>query len=112
MTLNELPKRQWRSFFDALAPLLRGGAVEVETAGLGLDAKLAADWVRLDELGYDAERGVLELAVQGTDREIRRPARIFVRTEEGCLHSIEVVDSAGGHDFVIFREPLLLPEPA
>ncbi|HYL24775.1 MAG TPA: DUF5335 family protein [Burkholderiales bacterium] len=112
MTLRQLPKRQWQQFFDALAPLLREGTVEVETAGLGLDAKLAQDWVRLAELAYDAERGALQLAAQGTERQIRHPAQVLVRIEDECLHSLELVDRAGEHDFVIFREPLPLPEPA
>jgi hypothetical protein len=92
--------------------LLRDGTVEVETAGLGMDAKLATDWARLTGLAYDAKRGVLEFEVQGAGRQGRRPAQVLVRIEDECLHYLELVDGAGTHDFFIFREPLLLPEPA
>jgi len=49
---------------------------------------------------------------EGTERQIRHPAQVLVRVEDECLHSLELVDRAGEHDFVIFREPLPLPEPA
>lgn len=71
--------------------------------------RASKDWARLAELSYDAANDVLEIATHGADRAIHRPARIYVRDEDG-LQSIEVVDGEGRRDFVIFKEPLHLAE--
>lgn len=111
MSQTELARRHWEAFFERLAPLLRASVVQVETSGLGLGDRIAADWARLAELSYDAGKDLLEIGAHGADRTIHRPARIYVRDEEGWLQSIEIVDGEGRRDFVIFKEPLHLAAP-
>ena len=110
--MRELAKAQWQSYFDRLAPLLRASVVEVEATGLRLGPHVAADWVRLAEVSYDPAADLLEIAAHGGERRIAHPAKVRVREDDGCLQSIEVLDGHGGHEVVIFRQPLRLPQRA
>jgi hypothetical protein len=89
--LNQLAKPQWQSFFARLSPLLRAQVVEVEVNGLGLGARISADWVRLAELSYGAQNDL--------------------RQDGAQLQSIEIVDSEGKRNSLIFKEPLRLAAP-
>lgn len=112
MSLSPLAKPEWRSFFDAVSPSLRASVVEVEVSGLGLEARIARDWARLAALSYSEHNDILEISVHGADLAIRRPARIHLRRDGPWLQSVEILDSEGNHAFVIFKEPLRLPQPS
>jgi hypothetical protein len=109
--LIQLAKPQWQSFFARLSSLLRAQVVEVEVFGLGLGAQVSADWVRLAELSYDAQNDLLEIGVYGAERAIHRPAQIHLRQDDAQLQSIEIVDSEGKRNSLIFKEPLRLAAP-
>lgn len=111
MTLTQLAKPQWRSFFEELSPSLRANVVEVEASGLGLGAKIAGDWARLAALSYNGENDILEISVHGADLAIHRPAQIHVRRDNAWLQSVEILDSEGKRAFVIFKEPLRTAQP-
>ena len=106
MTLTQLAKPQWQSFFERLSTLLRANVVEVEVSGLGLVDKIAADWVRLAVFAYNEDNDLLEISVHGADLAIHRPAQIHVRRDESLLQSIEIVDNEGNRTFVILKTPL------
>jgi hypothetical protein len=111
-TLRNLPKDEWRGFFDRVSKPLLGRWAEIEVAALDLGDQIVAEWVPLIGITYDSKDDLLDVALDRANRLIRHPQEIMVEEAESGLASVAVVDADGARHVVRLKEPLALPPAA
>lgn len=111
MTLTEIPRAQWRQFFDAASRQLGARPTKVEVTGLGLGDQIAADWVDLVGVTYEPKDDTFTVAVEGLQHRIEHPRSIHVERDVQHIGSIEVIGPDDTHHIVQFSTPLELPPP-
>jgi len=111
MTLRQLAKPQWQTYFDRVSAALGAKLVEIEVTGLGLGDQVEAEWIPLVGLSYDPADDLVAVIAEGVRHLIRHPKQIHVEHDTESLHSVEVIDAEGVHHFVLLRDPLSLPAP-
>ena len=111
-TLRNLPKTEWRGFFDRISKPLIGKRAEIEVAALDLGDQIVAEWVPLIGITYDSQDDLLDVALDRANRLIRHPREILVEEAETGLASVAVVDADGARHIVRLKEPLTLPPGA
>lgn len=109
---KKLEKSQWRVYFDRMSKGLVGKRAEIEVASLKLGDKIEAEWLPLLGISYDPANDAIDIALEGLDHRIHKPREVYVEEEGLTLSSLEVVDSEGTRQIVLFRDPLALPAPA
>jgi hypothetical protein len=110
--LRNLPKTEWREFFDRMSKPLLGKWAEIEMAELDLGDQVIAEWVPLIGITYDSQDDLLDVALDRANRLIRHPREIVVEEAETGLASVAVVDADGGKHIVRLKDPLDLPPAA
>jgi hypothetical protein len=113
--LRNIPKSEWRSFFDRMSKALLGKWAEIEVAQLDLGDQIVAEWIPLLGVTYDSKDDLLDVALDRLDHLIYRPKEIIVDESPDGLSSVAVVDADGARQVVTFKVPLMLPasnEPA
>ena len=108
-TLN-VPRSEWRGFFDRVSKGLRGTRAEIEVASLDLGDQIVAEWVPLVGITYDSADDLLDVALDGASHLIRHPRQIVVEETDNGLGSVAVVDGEGATQVVRLKEPLMLPD--
>ena len=73
--------------------------------------QVAAKWLPLFGITYDAKDDLLKIAMEGLDHLIHKPREIAVVDGPSGLGSMEIVDSDRRRQIVKLMEPLLLPPP-
>src|SRR5882762_145619 len=111
-TLRNLPREQWRGFFDRMSKPLLGKWAEIEVAALDLGDQIVAEWIPLIGITYDSKDDLLDVALDRANRLIRHPQEILVEEAEAGLASVAVVDADGARHIVRLKEPLGLPPAA
>jgi hypothetical protein len=111
MTLTQLAKPQWQSYFDKVAKAMGAKLVQVEVTGLGLGDQVQVEWLPLIGISYDPKDDILAVAVEGIEHNIQHPKQIHVEQDMESLHSIEAVDADGDHHILLLKDPLSLPGP-
>jgi hypothetical protein len=111
MTLTQLAKPQWQSYFDRVAKTLGAKLVQVEVTGLGLGDQVQVDWLPLIGISYDSRNDILAIAVEGVEHNIQHPKQIHVEQDVETLYSIQAVDAEGDHHILLLKDPLSLPAP-
>jgi Family of unknown function (DUF5335) len=109
MALRNLPKAEWRGFFDRMSGPLLGKWAEVEVASLGLGDQVTDEWVPMIGITYDAKDDLVDVALSRANRLIRHPKEITVDEAPGGLASVAVLDEEGTRHVVRLKEPLGLP---
>jgi nucleotide-binding universal stress UspA family protein len=112
MASRELPKEQWQTYCDRISKGLAGQRAHIEVGGLGLGDQVAAKWLPLFGITYDAKDDLLEIAMEGLDHLIHRPREIAVDDGPSGLGSMAIVDPDRRRQIVKLMEPLLLPRPS
>jgi hypothetical protein len=107
--MRDLPKTEWRRFFDRMSKPLLGKWAEVEVASLDLGDQITAEWVPLIGITYDSRDDLVDVALDRANRLIRHPTAIIVEEAPTGLESVAVIDAEGARHFVKLREPLALP---
>jgi hypothetical protein len=113
MATRNIPKREWRSFFDMLSKALTGQQTEVETASLDLGDQIVAERLPLVGITYDTHNDLLDVALQGREHFnhlIRHPKEIVVQQEGGAIEGVAVKTEDGTEEMLRFKESLRLPE--
>ena len=110
--LRNLPKTEWREFFDRMSKPMLGKWAEIEVAELDLGDQIVAEWVPLIGITYDSQDDLLDVALDRANRLIRHPREIVVEEAETGLASVAVVDADGARHIVRLKEPLDLPPAA
>jgi hypothetical protein len=111
-TLRNLPKDEWRGFFDRMSKPLLGKLAEIEVAALDLGDQVVAEWVPLIGITYDSKDDLLDVALDRANRLIRHPQEILVEEADAGLASVAVLDADGARHVVRLKEPLALPPAA
>jgi hypothetical protein len=106
--LTNVPKSEWRPFFDRMSKTLLGKRAEIEVASLDLGDQIVAEWVPLIGITYDSHDDVLEVALQSGSHVIRQPREIVVDEGPAGLATIAVIDLEGARQVVRLKEPLAL----
>jgi hypothetical protein len=106
---RQLPKSEWRGFFDLMSKALLGKRAEIEVASLDLGDQIVAEWVPLVGITYDSKDDLLDVALDRAGRLIRRPQQIEVEEGPAGLVGVAVVDANGARHFVRLKDPLMLP---
>jgi hypothetical protein len=108
-TLRNLPKAEWRGFFDRMSKPLLGKWAEVEVASLDLGDQVVDEWIPMIGITYDSKDDLVDVALDRTNRLIRHPTAITVEEAPTGLASIAVVDAEGARHVVRLKDPLALP---
>jgi hypothetical protein len=108
-TLRNLPKAEWRGFFDRMSKPLLGRRAEVEVASLALGDQIVAEWIPMIGITYDSRDDLVDVALDHVNRLIRHPKEITVEEAPSGLASVAVVDADGARHVVRLKEPLALP---
>jgi len=111
MANKELPRREWRPFFDFLSKAVAGQNVEVEVVGLNLGDQIEQDWLRLKGLTYGPKDDIFYVYTEGLDHMIRSPSQIFTDWSGTELRVIEVYDKDNRSHIIKLKDSLLL-EPS
>jgi hypothetical protein len=107
--MRDLPRTEWRRFFDRMSKPLLGKWAEVEVASLDLGDQITAEWIPLIGITYDSRDDLVDVALDRANRLIRHPTAIIVEEAPTGLESVAVIDAEGARHFVKLREPLALP---
>ena len=111
MPTRKLDKAEWRQFCDSVSKTLLGKRAEIEVDALALGGQIAAIWLPLLGISYDPKDDIVEVALEGVDHLIAKPAELYVETSPTGITAIEVVDREGVRQIVRLRDPLMLPAP-
>jgi uncharacterized protein DUF5335 len=107
--LRNIPKSEWREFFDRISRALAGRWAEIEVSSLDLGDQVLAEWVPLVGVTYDSQDDLLDVALSSIDHLIRHPRDIVVDETPRGVTSIAVVDADGARQVITLKEPLTLP---
>jgi hypothetical protein len=111
-TLRNLPKAEWRGFFDLMSKSLLGKWAEVEVASPDLGDQVVVEWIPMLGITYDSRDDLVDVALDRANRLIRSPKEITVEEAPTGLASVAVVDAEGARHVVRLKEPLALPPSA
>lgn len=111
MTLREIERPNWQTYFDRVSAALGTVTVEIEAAGLSLGDQVEAEWLPLVGLSYEPANDVFAVMTEDLQHVVRHPKRIHVEHDTEGLRSVEVIDNEGVHHYVRLREALRLPAP-
>ena len=106
---RDLPRSEWRPFFDGLSKALIGKSTEIEVAGADLGDQLLAEWIPMLGISYDTKSDRLDLMLARTSHAIEHPERIGIDEDSNGVSVIAVVDREGQRTVVTLKEPLSLP---
>jgi Family of unknown function (DUF5335) len=108
-TQLQLPKSEWRKYFDLMSSALLGRSAEIEVASLDLGDQIVAEWIPLLGITYDSKDDLLDVALDRSNHLLRHPKEILVDEGPAGLVSVAVIDEDGARHTVRLKEPLMLP---
>jgi hypothetical protein len=109
MTTKRVPPAEWKGVFEKFTrEYLRDDlpeTVTIEVVSPELGDQVAARDARLLGLTYDPKSMALEIALDGADHLVFRPAEIWVIENEtdGFIESIDLVRADGTKEIVYLR---------
>src|SRR5438128_2920520 len=103
-----VPRADWRQFFDRMSSALLGKWAEIEVASLDLGDQIVAEWVPLVGITYDSRDDLLDVALDRANRLIRRPQEIEIDESADGLKSVAVLDAEGIRHVLRLKTPILL----
>ena len=113
MAMHNLPKRAWKSYFEAMSDALIGKWAEVEVASLDLGDQTVAEWLPLLGITYDDKDDLVDVSLGGENQLnhlIRRPTQIEIVDEPGDVRSIAITTADGSVQVLKLKDPLRLPQ--
>ncbi len=105
---RELPKNEWRRFFDAISSGLPGKAVDITLITPQERVHQSCVW-QLHGVTYDPHDDALIISCRQQEHVIASPLEIRIDRDAFRINSIEVIKGPGDLELVRFVEPLLLP---
>ncbi len=108
---RKLEKAEWQVFLERASKGLVGKRAEIDVAAAKIGSQVEAEWVPLLGIVYDPKSDIVEIVLEGLDHLINKPQELYVEEDAGRLSSLEVVDAAGTHQIVKFKDPLMLSAP-
>jgi hypothetical protein len=107
--IEQVPKSEWRAFFDRLSKALLGKWAEIEVASLELGDQILSEWIPLLGITYDGKDDLVDVALDRSNHLIRHPRDIVVENADGGVVSVAVIDKDGMRHVVRLKQPLMLP---
>jgi hypothetical protein len=107
MSINRIEKSQWKSYFDRMSSALAGKRLEIDIVSPAIGDQ-EAHQVPVSGVTYDPKDDVLAVIGEGIDHSISHPDQINVDERMDQVHSLEVIDNAGGHHILKLKDPLEL----
>jgi hypothetical protein len=111
MSVHQVDKSHWKTFFDTLTRTLVGKRAEVEVAALDLGDQIEAEWAPLIGISYDPKDDLIEVALESFDHLILEPREVYVDYNVGGVIGLEVIDAGDVRQIVKLKDPLALPAP-
>jgi hypothetical protein len=111
MSVHQVDKSHWKSFFDTLTRTLARKRAEVEVASLDLGDQIGAEWAPLIGIAYDPTDDLVAVALEGLDHLIIEPREVYIDYDVGGLIGLEVIDAADVRQIIKLKDPLALPAP-
>jgi len=108
---RKVEKAEWQSFLERVSKELTGKRAEIEVASAKLGDQIEAEWVPLLGLAYDPKSDIVEVVLDGLDHMINKPQELYAEEDGGRLLNLEVVDAAGVHQIMRFKDALMLTGP-
>jgi hypothetical protein len=109
MAWRDLPKSEWRSFFDRMSRALIGKWAEIEVASSELGDQIVAEKLPVIGITYDSRDDLLDVASERANRLIRHPRAIEIEEAVIGVSAVAVLDDEGTRHIVTLKEPLALP---
>ncbi|MEV6151930.1 DUF5335 family protein [Nonomuraea sp. NPDC052129] len=110
----ELPREQWRQFFDNLSRQYEGSDVTVEVLSRTFGDLMQAEKLPLAYLEYDDKDDIFTVAIGGRDGRypvvlahlIQRPQTIFADTVVPDMpRAFDIVDAEGTQTIIMLHDP-------
>jgi hypothetical protein len=111
MASRTLAKPEWQSYCDRISKGLTGKRAQIEVTGLRIGDQIAAKWLPLFGITYDAKDDLLEIGLEGLDHLINKPLAISVDDGPEGLTDMEIIDSEGRRQILRLMNPLMLSTP-
>jgi hypothetical protein len=105
-----VPKPEWREFFDRFSSALSGKEAQVEVASLALGDQIVADWVPIQGITYDTADDLLDVSLDHLTHMIRHPRDIVIEEGPGGVSTVAVALRDGSRQVIRLKQPLMLPE--
>src|SRR5262245_45296177 len=98
--LQNVPRAEWRVFFDRMLKALMGKWAEIEVASLDLGDQIVAEWVPLVGITYDSKDDMLDVALDRSNHLIQHPRQIVVEETSSGLTTVAVIDEQGERQII------------
>ena len=103
-TLRNLPKEQWRGFFDRMSKPLLGKWAEIEVAALDLGDQIVAEWVPLIGITYDSKDDLLDVVFDAFYAEAGKLLAETVSARNSGL-PMDIIDEAIRLNHALVHQP-------
>lgn len=110
MSMRVIPRAEWRRFCNRVSKTVGEGRAELDVASLDLGDRVAARWLPLFGIVFDARADVLEIALDGVSHSILSPRQLVLEETDRGLVAIEIVEADDTVETLRFREPLRLAQ--
>jgi hypothetical protein len=107
--LLNIPKAEWKGFFERMSKALLGKWAEIEVASLDLGDQIVAEWIPLLGITYDSKDDLVDVALDRANHLIRGPKEIVVEETAEGIASVAVADHDGARQIIRLKQPLALP---
>ena len=108
MTIKQLSKDKWSSFFSSFPKGGQYEEVHIEAISDKIGDQIDAEWEPLKEICFDASNNELEITTQNVGHFIRAPSEVYVDETSSKQMMIEVLDSEGTKYILRIRNALAL----
>ena len=109
-TTRELPRDEWKSYFNRFYRHSVNHQIEFEVIGLDIGDQIKEEWAELKGITYDHEDDALYVMTDPVVHRIQRPVKIFVIEDNGKWGTINVIDHSGFSQIIKLKEPVMFQE--
>ena len=107
--LMNVPKPEWREYFDRFSSALSGTQAEVEVASLDLGDQIVAEWIPLQGITYETADDLLDVSFDRLTHLIRHPRDIIVEEGPAGISSVAIALRDGSRQVIRLKQSLMLP---
>jgi hypothetical protein len=106
MTIAQIEKAEWKTFFDQLSKSLEGNFAEIELNSLAIGNQVQTQWTPLFGISYDKKKQLIEVFMENLGHQISRPDKVFVEQQGLSISSLEIIDEEDTRQIIKLRRPL------
>jgi hypothetical protein len=106
MTIAQIKKAEWKTFFDQISKSLEGNFAEIELNSLAIGNQVQTQWTPLFGISYDKKKELIEVFMENLGHQISKPDRVFVDQQGVAIASLEIIDEEDTRQIIKLRRPL------